>query len=133
VTTTLTVPESHRDLVTAATVALSTTNPDGSIQSTAIWVQLGADGVLRTSLAKARRKYENLLERPQVTVFAISPQNPFKTLEVRAEAEITPDDDRSFFASIVGDYGQSVETMAAQAAEDRVVVTFRPVRVRAQG
>lgn len=131
VTTTLTVPATHADLVTGTTVALSTTNADGSIQTTAVWVLLGEDGLLRTSLAKARTKYENLLARPQVTVFSISPTNPFHTVEVRAVAEVTPDEDRSFMAELVATYGQSLETMAAQAAEDRVVVTFRPTRVRA--
>ncbi|MGI4894727.1 MAG: TIGR03618 family F420-dependent PPOX class oxidoreductase [Janthinobacterium lividum] len=129
--TTLTIPESHADLVTGTTVALSTLNADGSIQTTAVWVLLGADGVLRTSLAKSRTKYDNLVARPQVTVFAISPTNPFHTLEVRANAEVSADDDRSFMAELIATYGQTLETMAEQAAEERIMVTFQPTRVRA--
>jgi PPOX class probable F420-dependent enzyme len=127
------IPASHHDLVVGRTVGLSTVNADGSIQTTAVWVHLGSDGLLRTSLAKTRKKYENLEARRHATIFAISPENPFHTLEVRAEAEFSPDDDRAFFAEIVGTYGQTVESMGAQAAEDRVVVTFRPTRVRADG
>jgi PPOX class probable F420-dependent enzyme len=130
----LTVPASHHDLVTGTTVALSTVEPDGSIQTTAVWVLLGEDGVLRTSLAKNRRKYDNLVARPQATLFAIAPDNPFHTLEVRATVEITDDDaQRTFMASLIETYGQTLESMAEQAAEDRVVVTFRPTRVRPQG
>jgi PPOX class probable F420-dependent enzyme len=129
----LTIPDSHRDLVTSTTVALSTINDDGSIQTTAVWVLLDDDGVLRTSLAKNRKKYLNLLARPQATIFAIAADNPFHTLEVRATVEVEDDDaDRTFMAKIIGTYGQTLESMADQAAEDRVVVTFRPSRVRAQ-
>ncbi|CAN5488540.1 hypothetical protein BH09ACT12_BH09ACT12_12970 [soil metagenome] len=128
------IPSSHQDLVTSSTVALSTINSDGSIQTTAVWVLLDDDGLLRTSLAKNRMKYDNLIARPTATVFSIAADNPFHTLEVRAQVEIQDDDpERTFMAKIVGTYGQTLETMADQAAEDRVVVTFHPVRVRAQG
>jgi PPOX class probable F420-dependent enzyme len=130
----VTVPESHRDLVTSTTVGLSTLNADGTIQTTAVWVLLDDDGVLRTSLAKNRQKYKNLVARPTATIFSISTTNPMKTLEVRATVEIKDDDpERSFMAKLIATYGATLESMAEQAAEDRVVVTFRPTRVRAQG
>ncbi|MCW2525853.1 MAG: putative F420-dependent enzyme [Pseudonocardiales bacterium] len=130
----LTIPDTHRGLVTSTTVALSTMNEDGSIQTTAVWMLLDDDGILRTSLSKNRKKYENLMARPTATVFSISPTNPFHTLEVRADVDITDDDeDRTFMAKVIGTYGQTLESMADQAAEERVVVTFRPRRVRAQG
>ncbi len=128
------IPETHVDLVTSATVALSTLNDDGSIQTTAVWVLLDDDGLLRTSLAKNRLKYRNLVARPVATVFTVSPTNAFRTLEVRATVEIADDDaERTFMSRIIGMYGQSLESMAEQAAEERVVVTFHPTRVRAQG
>jgi PPOX class probable F420-dependent enzyme len=128
------LPASHRDLVTSTTVALSTLNPDGTIQTTAVWVLLDDDGVLRTSLAKNRQKYRNLLARPTATLFSISTVNPMKTLEVRATVAIEDDDaERSFMAKLIATYGMTLESMAEQAAEDRVVVTFQPTRIRAQG
>jgi PPOX class probable F420-dependent enzyme len=131
---TVNIPETHRDLATSATVALSTVNDDGTIQTTAVWVLLDDDGLLRTSLAKNRHKYRNLLERPIATVFAISPTNPYRTLEVRAVTEMAEDDvDRTFMAKLIGTYGQTLESLADQAAEDRVVVTFHPTSVRIQG
>jgi PPOX class probable F420-dependent enzyme len=129
-----TVPETHHDLVIGATVGLSTLNADGSIQTTAVWVLLDEDGVLRTSLAKNRVKYTNLLERPTATVFSISTTNPMKTLEIRANVEIQDDDpERSFMAKLIATYGMTLESMAEQTAEDRVIVTFAPTRIRAQG
>jgi PPOX class probable F420-dependent enzyme len=129
-----TIPDSHRDLVTSSTVALSTINADGSIQTTAVWVLLDDDGLLRTSLAKNRVKYANLQARPIATIFSVSATNPFHTIEVRADVEIADDDaQRSFMARIIGTYGQTLESMAEQAQEDRVVATFHPIRIRAQG
>ncbi len=129
-----TIPDSHHDLVTAATVALSTINDDGSIQTTAVWVLLDDDGVLRTSLARNRKKYENLLARPIATVFSISSTDPFHTLEIRAEVDLVEDDaERTFLAKLAGSYGRTLESMAEQAREDRFVVSFHPTRVRAQG
>ncbi len=126
------VPASHHDLVTAATVALSTLNDDGSIQTTAVWMMLDDDGLLRTSLSKNRKKYQNMLARPTATIFSLSPSNPFHTLEVRATVEIADDDaERTFMAKLVGTYGQSLESMAEQAQEERAVITFRPTRIRA--
>lgn len=128
------IPDTHRDLVTSSTVALSTINPDGSIQTTAVWVLLDEDGLLRTSLAKNRRKYDNMVARPVATIFSISPTNPFHTLEVRGTVEIVDDDEhRTFMARLIGMYGQTLQSMAEQAAEDRGVITLRPTRVRAQG
>ena len=129
-----TIPESHRDLITSATVALSTVNDDGSIQTTAIWVLLDDDGLLRASLSKSRKKYENLVARPVATIFSISPTNAYHTLEVRATAQIADDDaERSFMSKVIATYGETLDSMAEQAREERVVVTFNPLRIRAQG
>jgi PPOX class probable F420-dependent enzyme len=128
------IPEGYHDLVTSSTVALSTINDDGSIQTTAVWVLLDDDGLLRTSLAKNRKKYANLIARPTATIFIMDPTNPFRTLEVRGTVEIRDDDpERTFMAKLIANYGQTLESMAEQAREDRVVVTLHPTRVRAVG
>lgn len=126
-----TIPDSALDLLNGKTVTLSTINDDGTIQSTAIWVHY-ADGVLATSLAKNRKKFDNLIARPdQATLHAISTENPFHTLEVRATVSIEPDDDKTFFTELLGPYGQTLESMGPMAAEDRVKMVFHPTRVRA--
>ena len=127
------VPDSHRDLFVGRAVSLSTLNADQTIQSTAIWVHLGDDGLLRTSLATARQKYRNLADRPTATILAISPSDQFHTAEIRATVTITDDPHRSFLAQLLVPYGHTLETFDTrinQAAEDRVVVTFHPTRVR---
>jgi PPOX class probable F420-dependent enzyme len=129
---TATIPESHRDLLTPATVALSTANADGSIQTTAVWVLLGDDGVLRMSLATDRQKYRNLVRDPHATVFALDPTNPFRFLEVRATVTIAPDDDKSFVREVFSAYDTDLESMPGLLDEDRVIVTFDLQRVIAQ-
>jgi PPOX class probable F420-dependent enzyme len=131
-TTTLAIPETHHDLLTRSTVALSTLNPDGSIQTTAVWVFLEADGTLRMSLATNRQKYRNLVREPRATVFALDPQNPFRFLEVRAAVTIEPDTDKSFLRKVFTSYDTDPASMPGLLDEDRVVVTFRPERVIAQ-
>jgi PPOX class probable F420-dependent enzyme len=83
------ISASHRDLLeNPHPVAFATVGADGQPQVTAIWAMLDGD-VVRTSLHKSRQKYKNLLAHPQVTLFVIDPQNPYRTLEVRGTAEIT--------------------------------------------
>ena len=126
------IPESHHDLLTKSTVALSTQNSDGSIQTTAVWVLLDDDGTLRMSLAKNRQKYRNLARAPRATVFALDPQNPYRSLEVRASVTIEPDDDKAFVRKVFTSYGTDLETMPDLLVEERVIVTFSPERVIAQ-
>ena len=126
-----TIPESHPDLLTPATVALSTANADGSIQTTAVWVLLD-DGVLRMSLATNRQKYRNLLRDPHATVFSLDPTNPFRFIEVRAAVTIEPDTDKSFVRKVFTAYDTDPESMPGLLDEERVIVTFDLQRVNAQ-
>jgi PPOX class probable F420-dependent enzyme len=130
-----TVPDSHRDLAGApATVALSTLNQDGSIQTTAVWAVADDDGRLRTSLATSRHKTRNLERHRKATIFSIDPTNPYRTLEVRADVTIEPDDAaRTGTRRVISSYGVDPATMQEQLDEDRVIVTFTPTRVIAQG
>jgi PPOX class probable F420-dependent enzyme len=129
----LQVPESHRDLFAGRTVALSTLNADGSIQTTAVWSLLGEDGVLRTSLSKNRVKYRNLLAKPAVTVFALAPDNPYRFVEIRATVTIEEDADRAFLSALLATYGLTLEKFGAPGLEPRVVVTLNATRVRTTG
>jgi PPOX class probable F420-dependent enzyme len=131
-TTALALPESHRDLLTRSTVALSTHNGDGSIQTTAVWVHLDDDGTLRMSLSTNRQKYRNLTRQPRATVFALDPQNPFRFLELRATVAIEPDADKTFLRKVFAAYDTDPAAMPGVLDEDRVIVTFQPERVIAQ-
>jgi PPOX class probable F420-dependent enzyme len=126
------ISPSHRDLLeTPHTVALATVGASGQPQVTAIWAMLDGD-VVRTSLTKSRQKYKNLVAHPQVTLFVIDPQNPFRTLEVRATAEITDDPDLEFLQRLLQLYGTDLDNFPAPT-QDRVVITLKPTRIVENG
>ena len=127
-----TIPASHRDLVEAQGVGvLSTVDADGLPQSTAIWYKLDGD-VIRTSLHTSRQKYRNLVAHPLATLFILDPANPYRTLEIRADATIADDPDASYFESVVRHYGQDPATFPAPS-DNRVILTLTPRRVVANG
>jgi PPOX class probable F420-dependent enzyme len=126
------ISASHRYLLeTPHTVALATVGADGQPQVTAIWAMLDGD-VVRTSLSKSRQKYKNLLAHPQVTLFVIDPQNPFRTLEVRATAEIADDPGLEFLQRLLQLYGTDLDNFPAPT-HDRVVITLNPTRIVENG
>jgi PPOX class probable F420-dependent enzyme len=126
------ISPSHRDLLeNPHTVAFATVGADGQPQVTAIWAMLDGD-VVRTSLTKSRQKYKNLAAHPQVTLFVIDPQNPYRTLEVRATAEITDDPDLKFLQRLLHLYGTDLDNFPAPT-QDRVVITLHPTRIVENG
>lgn len=125
---TVTLPESHRDLLDATGVAvLATVGPDGCPQVTAVWY-LHDDGVVKVSLRTTRQKVRNLQARPLATLFLLDPGNPYRTLEVRATAELAPDDDYAFADRVGEKYGTDMRALDGPG-DRRVVLTLRPVRV----
>jgi PPOX class probable F420-dependent enzyme len=127
-----TIPDSHRDLIDSPHIAtLSTVGTDGAPQVTALWFL--ADGhTVATSLVTDRQKYKNVVAHPKATLFIIDPANPFRTLEVRAEASIEEDPDLALFDRVVRHYGQDPEHFPAPR-DNRIVLRLTPTRVVAQG
>lgn len=77
------IPDSHKDLLLGAVVvSLATLNPDGSPQVTPVWVDYDGEHLL-VNTARGRQKDRNMTERPQVTVLAIDPSNPYRWMEIR--------------------------------------------------
>jgi PPOX class probable F420-dependent enzyme len=125
---TVSIPDSHRDLLAAPGVAvLSTVGPDGVPQSTAVWYFLDGDTV-RMSLHRTRQKYQNIAKRPVATLFLLDPTNPYRTLEIRADVTVEDDPDSSFFEGVVRHYGQDPDTFPAPK-DNRAIVTFVPRKV----
>lgn len=78
------VPEGYHDLLLEKrTFAhLATKNEDGSLQSTPVWVDWDGQHVL-VNTARGRRKYHNMIERPQVALSIHDPDDPYRYLEIR--------------------------------------------------
>jgi PPOX class probable F420-dependent enzyme len=128
------IPESHRDLLHTAPVGIvATVGPDGVPQVTASWFLAEEDGTVRMSLNTARQKVKNLMRRPESTLFFMDPGNPYRTLEIRARAEIEPDPDYDFADRVGAKYGGADVRTMDQPGDTRVVVTFVPVKVNTFG
>src|ERR671921_1184507 len=128
------IPESHRDLLDTNQVAiLATVGPDGVHQVTASWFVAEEDGTVRMSLNTTRQKVKNLMRRPESTLFFMDPSNPYRTLEIRARAEIEPDPDYVFADRVGAKYGGADVRTMDQPGQTRVVVTFVPVKANTFG
>jgi PPOX class probable F420-dependent enzyme len=119
---------SHYDLLNAQVATLATIGPDGRPQLSEVWFLADGDTV-SLSLSTARQKTKNLQANPAVTLLILDLANPYRYLEIRGDAEITPDDDYTFADRLGGKY-QSDLRDRDQPGDTRVVVTIRPTRVR---
>ncbi|HSH82047.1 MAG TPA: PPOX class F420-dependent oxidoreductase [Herpetosiphonaceae bacterium] len=126
-----TIPESHRDLLETDTAMLATLGPDGFPQVTATWFLLD-DGTVKLSLNTSRQKVKNLDKNPECTFFVLDRANPYRTLEIRARAAISPDVDYAVADKVGKKYGMDVRAMD-QPGQYRVVVSLTPVKVNTYG
>ncbi|HEY4946602.1 MAG TPA: hypothetical protein VII19_01810 [Acidimicrobiales bacterium] len=80
---------------------------------------------MKGSITSDRQKYKNLRGNPNCDLLIIDPQNPFRTLEVRAEADLTRDPETATVRKFAKVYGVE-ESMLVDPGEDRYSVTYRP-------
>lgn len=124
-----TVPDSHRDLLDGQFATLGTVGPDGRPQLSEVWFLAEGDTVA-VSLNTARQKTKNLERRPGCSLLILDLERPYRYLEIRGDAEITPDHDYAF-ADRVGAKYQSDLRAHDGPGDRRVVVRIRPHRVNA--
>ena len=124
-----TIPASHHDLLDGAFATLATVGPDGRPQLTEVWF-LSEDGSPRISLNTSRQKLKNLAANPACTLFLLDLANPYRYLEIRGDAEITPDDDYAFADRVGAKYASDLRDHD-KSGDRRVVVSVRPTRVNA--
>ena len=122
-----TFPESHQDLLKADVAMLASIGQDGYPQVTALWF-LFDEGTIKLSLNTTRQKVKNLQAHPECTLFILDPANPYRTLEVRARAEIRPDLDYAFAKKLGAKYGGADVSANDRPDETRVVVLLHPIQ-----
>ena len=129
-----TVPESHKDhFQKPAFGSFTTLMPDGSPQTTPVWVDL-VDGKLVVNTALGRQKDKNVRRDPRVAVTLIDPQNPYRYLEVRGKVdEITTDGASTHIDKMAKKYLGKDKYPFAQPGEQRVLYKIRPEHVHTMG
>ena len=85
-------PDKYRDLFDKkAFGSFTTLMPDGSPQTTPVWVDY-RDGDVWVNSAVGRQKDRNVKRDPRVAIAIIDPDNPYRYVEVRGRVrEITQD------------------------------------------
>lgn len=82
---TVTIPDSHRKLLcTPVHGVLTTMMPDGSPQSSVVWVDYDGEYVLINTTLE-RQKGRNMTANPKVAVLVIDPQDTSRWIEVRGQ------------------------------------------------
>src|ERR1700721_1981070 len=69
---------------------MATVNPDGSPQTSVIWVGRDGDDLL-FSTVEGRVKHRNMLRDPRVSVTVIDSADPEHYVELRGRVSMTPD------------------------------------------
>ena len=123
------VPESHRDILRKTlTATLTTIDAKGRPRSTAVWYFVDSDGQLKGSTTSDRHQYKDLRRNPNCDLFIIDFQDPFRTLEVRAEADLVADPDKATVRKLANAYSLD-EAKLFRDEEDCYTVTYRPRRL----
>jgi PPOX class probable F420-dependent enzyme len=130
--TTPEIPDSHKDLLSAQVGVLGTIGASGRPQLSATWFLAEGDTV-KISLNTTRQKVKNLQADPKASFIILAPDNPYKYVELRGDAEITPDGDYAFADKLGAKYGGADLRERDQPGETRVVVTIKPTRVISWG
>ncbi|MCM1965683.1 PPOX class F420-dependent oxidoreductase [Streptomyces sp. NPDC002812] len=129
---TLVLNDTVRKLLDAPHPAvLATLNPDGSPQSSVVWVTRDGDEIL-ISTERGRRKERNIARDARIGLTVFDLANPFLYAEIRGTATVTEDTGRAVAVRIAEEYqgpGAGEEYANAPAEEVRVVVRLTPAKV----
>jgi PPOX class probable F420-dependent enzyme len=109
---------------------LGTIGTSGYPQLSGTWFLAEGD-TIKLSLNTARQKVKNLQANPRCSLIILG-DPPYRYLELRGNAEITPDDDYSFADKLGAKYDADLRTRD-NPGDTRVVVTIHPTRVRVWG
>ncbi|MFE7531363.1 PPOX class F420-dependent oxidoreductase [Kitasatospora sp. NPDC057542] len=107
---------------------VSTIQPDGSPQSSVVWVKRDGGDIL-FSTVQGRRKHLNLARDPRVSLLVNPPDNPYEYLEARGEVSLTTEGGRELIDELAAKY-RGVDNYTWDGPDDvRVVVRLTPRKV----
>lgn len=125
------LPEFARALVDAAhVVVIATVNPDGSPQTSPVWVDRDGEDVL-ISTAAGRRKVTNIERDRRVSLTVWDPVDDERYVEIRGTAVVEDDPGRAFAIALAEKYegpggGDSFRDLPPEVV--RIILRVTPVR-----
>ena len=128
------IPEKFRDLFQKkAFASLTTLMPDGSPQTTPVWVDADDNHVIFNS-ARGRQKDRNVRRDPRVALAIIDPDNPYRYMEIRGKVEeITEQGADKHIDKMAKKYLDKDKYPFAQPGEVRVMYKIRPEHTTTMG
>ena len=99
---------------------MATVNPDGSPQTSVVWVGRDGDDLLISTL-EGRVKHRNMVRDPRVSVTVIDSADPENYAELRGRVSMTPDVGRQLYTQLSWKY-EGKDPAADRPGAVRVVV-----------
>lgn len=129
-----TIPDSHKDLFNKkAFGSFTTLMPDGSPQTTPVWVDF-IDGKVIVNTAMGRQKDRNVRRDPRVAVTLIDPENPYRYLEIRGKVdEITEDGASQHIDKMAKKYIGQDKYPWSRPGEKRELIKITPQKFSTMG
>ena len=132
---TVTVPESHRDLLVRPLCGvLATMLPNGFPQAQPVWCGFDGTNVLVSTTLEGV-KGGNMAARPLATILVVDPDDTSRWIEIRGDVEITQEgavelaDRLARLYTRHAQYYGGVFPAEQEQSETRVVCRIRPTRV----
>ena len=131
------MPNTHRDLFEQPVHGvLATIMPDGSPQSSIVWVDYDGEYVLINTTLE-RQKGRNMQANPKVTVLVIDPKDSSRWVEVRGQvremtrngAEIHADKLTQRYCPGKSIFYRDIYPPEQKEKETRVIVRIQPLKV----
>ena len=121
-----TLPDAYQDLFQKkAFAAFTTLMPDGSPQTTPVWVDY-QNGEIWVNSAVGRRKDKNVRRDPRVALAIMDPDNPYRYVEVRGTVtSITEEGADAHIDSMAKKYMGQDKYPFRQPGEKRVLYKIR--------
>jgi PPOX class probable F420-dependent enzyme len=121
------LPQLARDLLDGKNFAsIATLLPDGSPQSSIVWIKRDGDDVLFSTI-HGRRKTVNMETDPRISVLVTDAADGYRYAEIRGRAELTEDPRAELIEELALKY--TGESFGERPGEQRVIVRVRPEHV----
>lgn len=109
-------------------VHVATVMPDGTPQTTPVWIDTDGTNVIFNT-AKGRVKYRNILANPAVALSFVDDQNPYRMFEIRGTAEIVEEGADQHIDFMAKKYLDQDSYPFRQPGEQRVIVKVTPQKI----
>ncbi|WP_436496808.1 PPOX class F420-dependent oxidoreductase [Actinokineospora sp. HUAS TT18] len=124
----VTFDEATRELLDGRNFAtVATVNPDGSPQTSVVWIDRDGDTVVFSTTA-GRQKARNLARDPRASLTIFDTANPYRSVDIRGSVELIEDHEKALPRRLSHKYlGEDPQPESADVV--RLIVRITPRKV----